>query len=520
MSARVLYLSRDSRGTRLRRVRLVGERTDLRYPEIGAVEGVPEDFPKIAAWVRANLERARTPAGIAQVVVDVDGGVCAWLSPPSAEPAVVLATARLGASDGSPAAGGALDYFAPDDSGATIQGLGQRGGEGATRLAVLGVGDVPARLLIDALDAVQVPVESVSTLWHAAARAWDPGAPRADAGILPDAGLVPDAGPVSGVLLAEPEGRLVWCWSQGGRVLCAGSVRVRTIGEGVALGEDEAARLAAEWLSWSVQLGRSPRRLVGVLPEACDGAERFGAALTKAWAGATLDVVRVTDPVGETLARLARALEDTPRTQTLTGDTSTGIPTLARRPGRTHRRMHLARAGALLAAAGCVGIGAWHLSAAATRAKAAAGEWEQRWRATVAEVSPEAARPTPGVTPLSVLEGEVRRLERSMAPVPRTDQTQPVLEELETISLVLASAGCELQQVVLDSGTRPRLVAIVRSAQQAEAILEGLRRVGGSHVTGWTLAVLDQTRGADVRIQATYTGEWVRDEPRPAGGGR
>ncbi|MDX2130862.1 MAG: hypothetical protein SFY69_02270 [Planctomycetota bacterium] len=517
MSARVLFLSRGDRGARLRAVRLTGERSDVRYPETGALEGVAEDFPPVAAWVREQLDRTRSSTGIAQLCVDVEGGVCAWLSAPSAEPAVVAASARMGSGDGAPPAGGALDYYAPDDRGATLQALGQRGGDGVSRLAVLGITDVPARLLIDALDRARVPVESVSTLWHAMARAWDPGAPR---GAERDAPLA-DPGPVCAVLVVDPEGRLLWCWSWGGRVLCAGAMRVRTSAPdgAVHLGADEASRLTAEWLSWGVQLGRVPGRVVGVLPDAAAGDEDFVRALVASWAKAPFDAVRVADPVGETLARLARALEDTPRAFALSDDPSTGLPALANRPGAAHRRMHLARAAALMVAAGGVAIGVWQLSRASEAARRAADDWKARWTALIAEVSPEAARPRPGVTPLAQLEDEVRRLERAAAPVVRTDQTQPVMQEFETISLVLASAGCDLEDLDLDSTTRVRVVTIVRSAQQAEAILEGFRRVGGSHVDNWTLQVRDVPGGAERRVRAEYRADWATPAPRSGGNG-
>lgn len=538
MSARVCFLRRSARGAALHSLRLIGETSDEAFPQSGSLRPEPADYALAARWVRERLDATRSTSSVAMLCLDVEGSVCAWAQTTSADPAVVAAGIRFGSAEGARPGGGAFDFYAPSEAESVLQPLAPLAGPG--RAAVLGVADVPGRLMVDALDREGVPVESASTLWHAMSDAWDPAAhPAAHPAPQSDhsADAATDAGPVTAIILTDAGGRLVWCWSRAGRLLVAGSMLLRKArSSGVpefrseesqpraegeqppAADQHDVSRLAAEWLSWSLQMASSPRRVLCILREA-DDAAAFGEALGRAWPGATIDVVRHEDPVGATLTRFAANLEATPRARVGASDAARGLATLGQRPARAHRRMYLWSAAALFALAGAVAIGAWQLSRAAAEARASASTWNDRWRDVIKNAYPEGLRPVPGVSPVTLLTEEITRREREMLPVERTDQTMPVLAELETISLVLTSAGCELEEIGLDSALRPYAVALVGSSQEAEEILSGLGRIGGSVVTNWTLSVTERLTGTERKVRAEYRGEWVREPAQVAGGG-
>jgi hypothetical protein len=58
------------------------------------------------------------------------------------------------------------------------------------------------------------------------------------------------------------------------------------------------------------------------------------------------------------------------------------------------------------------------------------------------------------------------------------------------------------------------VVAIVKSSEQAEDILQGLQRIGGSYAQGWTLTMRDLPGAGERRIRAEYRGEWDREAIR------
>lgn len=510
----------------LRGVRLVSQTTDESFPPDASLRGEPADFAAAALWIRERLQATRSASSIAMLCLDEDGGVCSWVTSPSTDPSVVSAAIRLGTADGARAGGGAFDFYAPSNAESSLEPLAPPTVKAkvapprAGRLPVLGIADVPARLLVDALDREGVPVEQACTLWHAMAAAWDPGAPRAGTSA---ADAPSDAGPITAIVMIDLAGRLVWCWSRGGALLVAGSLRLRARRNEqnpdepgtLDYGPEDASRLAAEWLSWSVQLARAPRRIVCVLTPS-DAAASFGESLGRVWPGAAVDAVRHEDPLGATLRRAADLIESTPRTA---APEFTALQGLSRRPGRSHRRMHHWRAVALLGFAVVLGIGAWQFQSAAAAAEDSAEDWKTRWNEVVVEAYPDMPKGLgEQASPIVQLNNEVRRLERELQPIGRTDQTMPVLQELETISLVLGSASCDLEEIALDSTLRPRVSTIVRTAEQADAILEGFRRIGGSYVTGWSVTATERPQGTEQRIRALYQGEWDRDALKTAGG--
>jgi hypothetical protein len=527
VSVRVCYISRAERGSALRSVRLLGQTSDETWPDQGVCAGLSEDYAAAAAWVRQRLDATRSATSVSVLCLDVDGSACTWLTSPSAEPAVVASVARL--AEGERA--GTFEFFAPGELSSTLQALpasplpASNGTPAPARLPVLAIQDVPGRLMVDELDARRVPVESVASLWHVLAWAWDASAAP---GVATDAAT--DAGPVTAVVLTDPDaGRLVWCWSRGGRLLVAGSQRLRVARadadgpEGqppaVRFGEPQVARLICEWLSWSVQVRAAPGRIMCVLTPGED-AGVFAEALGKAWPGAAVDAVTVDDPIGVTLRRAADRLESTPRTQVGTPEPGTGLVALSGRPGLVHRRMHRWRALALVGLAGLMGLVAWRLRLAADDARHAAEAIDSGWRSAVREIYPAALEPMPGESPLKLLDEELRRRRRDLLPPERTDEPMPILQELETITMVIGAGDFALESIDLRSvGSAPRVMVLTRTNEDAYALEEAFRRVGGSYVMNWAARFESRPEGTETRIRVTLTGEWNAAMIKAAGTG-
>jgi hypothetical protein len=515
-------------------LRLVGQASDSVLAEMSDAP-----FEDGAAWVKKELAGTRSTTSLAMLCLDVEGGVCSWLSSPSANPAVVAALARQGGSaeSGARSGGSALEFYAGDAFSSSVQALDAREGNGAgvsirkrterrklnagntQRLAVLAIEDVPARLLMDAMDRQGVPVESVASLWHIMSAAWDPGTPRPGTGES-DA-IVAESAALTAVLVVDPaSGRLLWSWSRAGRLVVAGSMRVRhgvvapdaIVEEGAALppavlyGPEEVSRLATEWLSWAVQVGQAPSRFVCILPDA-EQAGEFGRAVGTAWAGATVDVVTKDDPVGATLHRITNLLENTPLKDE--PDPRAGLVDLSRRPGRQHRRMYTWWSGAIAAGALVLTVLGWQLGRTAKDSDAAAKAWTEQGRAAIKEVFPEALVPRPGESPYKRFKDELDKQERAAKPLDHADAAMPVLEELETISLVLGNSGYAIESVDLDSKGLPRVTTVTASTRDAEDLLDALKRVSNSHVVDWTFTPSNKQEGEVTKVRATYTGRWA-----------
>lgn len=535
MSARVLYLRRGERGGLLRGVRLVGETSDESWPPHGDATGGAADVVKAAGWVRERLANTRSTSSIAMLCVDAEGTACTWLSSPTAEREVVSAVARFGASpDGSRGGGNPVDFYAPSDSEATIQAVDEDPGlkrskaalaAGAKRRAVLSVSDAPARAMIDGLDALGVPVEAAAGVAHLMAMVWDPGSKVGRASLVEGgADVATDAGPVTAILMQDGAGRLLWCWSRGGRMLACGAVRLRVgvlepalpgdARSGYVCGADEASRLATEWLAWAAQLGESPGRAVCVLPEA-DEAAAFGGALTRLLPGVAVDVAQDEDAIGTTLRRAAGLLEHTPRANAPAPSGASTLLALSARPGRRHRQMYVWRAAALTLLAGAIGLGGWRLQRQADEAKAAGNSWNSTWRDLLKSEFPDALRPRPGVSPVTALTDEVRRRQRDLVPPERTELTMPVLAEIETISMVIGHKEIQLESMDVGSTSRVTVVLVVPTLREAESIVESLKRIGGSFVGNWTPTYTEkiegfasQPGGTSKKIRVTLRGDW------------
>lgn len=558
MSVRICHLERGSRGSVIKRVRLVGQTASQVFPAEDAPSGV--DPREAARWIRESLSQLRDAGSIAMLCLDTDGSTCAWLSSPSDDPTIINVLARAGgaaaAGDDAPRGHAAFEFYAPTPGESTIEALvtpqargsaalaslrrapAAAGAEGPKRMAVLASADVPARLLIDALDDEQVPVEATGSFWHVMAMAWDPGA-KAAAAVTAGAGPI-QAQTVPGTVatvVIEPRGRLVWCWSRAGELLVGGSMRLRTGvpattaedgGEATPaaiFGADEVHRLATEWLSWSVQTGCSPSHVTCVMTaDDPQMVSEFGQALGRHWPQTTVDAVMVEDPVLATLSRVAERLEGTPRDGTEGLSARRSMVGLSTRQGRAHRRMYLWKSlaiagGALLA----VTLSA-KLRSAANAALEESGAIQAASAALVKEHFPD-ARPGPGYSLLQATTDEVARLRNLAEPPKRAEPPMPLLEELATLSMVTGDPNYSLENIDLESSSSAvlRLGVVANSLSDAEAMTEALNAIAGSAVLRWEEPASYDTTSRPGKFRINYTAKWApradKGGAKPAGGG-
>jgi hypothetical protein len=530
----VCFLGRA--GEALSSVRLVGVRTDElwqpRTSEASDGDDVQVQARTAAAWIG---ERA---GAVGLLCVDVDGSNCSWLTLSGADPAVVAATLGGREDDGS-------DWRAPDAGGASIQALAAAGSTRTRRLpagptkngskravrhvdfaghrmAVLAVPDALARIVIDELDDRGVNVENASSLWHAMTLAWDPASPML-AGAGDDGRVVGVEAPVTGIVLVDPAGRLVWAWSRAGALLAGGVVMTSTTAEGGArVGRAAVARLLADWLGWSVQLGVTPSRLVCVAPPADDATEaedslgpaEIGASLGRGWAGATVDMAVVEDPLGATLQRLA-GMDDRPL-----DDARSSLTGLNRRPRRIHRSMYLWGALAVvLLAAGLLGVGfkAWrNAGEALARGKTVRDETRE---AVLQGVPPPAnddvARAIAESNPRQYIEDRIQTHMASRSVNTGLPPVRPILSELESLSFVLLNDDIELEEIQLGDSLI-HVYVYVPATRVAEEIKESLESIAGDHCD-WKLSYTT-TRKNDLQL-VHLDGSWKVRSGAPANAG-
>jgi len=525
VSVRVCYIQRRGRGMLLSGLRLVGATTDESWSAERAADQTPADFSRAASWVREKLQGARSSDSLELLCLDPEGSAMAWMTAATGDTRVLAMLARTpqspdgAAADAPPDAVSPVAFFAPSDADSSVEPLGlapapaagKRGGKRADapppqRIAVLACADVPARLLIDALDQERVRVSGVCTFWHALAAVWT--APEQAA-----------AGQATAIVLVDNNGRLTWCWGRDGSLIAGGGARLRVARPAAGADEeettaiactpDDAARVAGEWLSWAVQLGAAPTRVVCVLPESMGGEGalspgEFCELLASRWPGAALDAAVHADPLGATLARLVTVLEKTPRQESPRAEQA--LVALANRPGATHRRMYLWSAAAIaLAGAALFAVGLALRSKAAEQAEAARA-WPERWRPIVQDVYAPALEPRGALTPADQLEDELKRRQDAVTLPEKAEHAKPVLKEFEALSLVLGAPGVKVENVTINTDGTARVVAVMPSTQQAEAMLQALQRVSGSILTDWT-ADIQPVPGSDER-RAVYIGKW------------
>ncbi len=572
MTSTVAYIERAEGGLTIRSVRLVsraGEQVWTAPPTVTG-EAASTGVVLAAEWIAGEVARANGAAGPVRLCLDLDGGRCAWLSAPSADHEIVKAAARAASmdagGDGAGAAGlGAAWSSEHGEVGVdlTVEALDENGGEGPTtktsaadadrkrRLAVLALPDAPARVLLDELDRLGLDIAMVESLWHAVARAWDPGASiaRAPRGSSPD--VIEAADPVTACVVVDPAGRLIWAWSRAGRLLAAGVQRLRTlevaraapvapiVDEGgatrrlldpeqtaparvIEITRADAGRVVSEWLAWSAQLGLVPSRVVCVGPTdaiasglaegAGDGAvdgggmAAVGQALAVRWPGAAATVVLDDDPIAATLRRAAESAGVAPpnlTSETARAHTDVGLRDLSARPGRLSRSMHWWLAGAITAAAVLVMVAAWRLDRAGREtlegAEAARGRRAELFKQHEAEFPKLATEPDP-VTRLKVALRELQKSREEITP------ERPVLAVVERV--IEAASGVQnlkLKKITVSSVAGVSFDFVAPDAEPGAVLLSALRANATPLLSGQNVQIIWEGDTATSTVPVTGT---------------
>lgn len=509
----------------LRGLRLLGPQTDDTWHAPAGAEQSRGTLTAAVSWVGDRLNGRLGGRVLDRLCLDVDGAVCAWVTANSAEHGLVRAVIE------QEAAGDADDPFAdaghahagrfpdlPGEVGYQTLRAGRGEAQGPARTPVLAVPDVAARALIDALDESGVQVGSCITLWQAMVKAWTstPGSSSER--------VVADANPaVTAVVLCTPGDRVVWAWGRSDAPVAAGAFRMRAApGSGAELplledpsGPSEAStsgfggRLAAEWLAWGVQLGVAPSRVVWVGPVESHpglGAGELAAALRRAAAGATVDVIDDDDPIGLTLRRLAERI-DAGRDRPAPDDHLVG---LSNRPGRVHRGMYRWLAIVLLAASGAIAALAHEFWNQASASNATLAQVRANQRELFEAEAPDLVN-DPAPFAIKTLQDRVAQA-RGPATV-QIPQAKPVVHELETLAFVLGNPDYELQEI--DVGPLSITFRVkVDDTKAYEQLQQSLLGIGGS-IINWTPLNYRQQGG---RVEVTGNGTWPQRGRAPGGG--
>lgn len=517
----------------------------------------------VCAWLSApGPERSVIEASIAQAAQDAGTGdgaglgagrLLAMASPSgamglSAMPDIsvqALANEEEELERAETAAGGAA-------SATKTKAVASRRGKVTTldkkqRYAVLAVADAPARVLLDELDQLGIEVEGVCSLWHAMARAW--GESVAANGAARGTGdLLEQGGDARAIVLCEPGGRVVWSWSAGGELLAGGTIRLaqtsRPGGEVAPeplvdgatrrLQEDagppslhftraEAGRLVMDWLAWSVQLGRSPRRVVCLATPtltdgSVEGAGVLGRTLAAQWGGATVDAGTYDDPVAATLSRLAGlGTDDHPAPNLPASSTSSrsALVPLCERPGRADRAMYRWAAGGVLLGAAAVGALGWQLGQAAGAARGEASvasaqrvEELRKLEAIIPNLSTDR-------TPVDTLETKVSQLREQGKQI---KAPRPVIQEIVRLLKSLENAeGVKLNEFECNAMFNAKADLLVPNAETGPRVLESIRSIPGT--LNWQ-GTVPASFGPATQRRYLLMGLWPTEERTPPGGGR
>jgi len=517
----VCYLERAGGGVIITGIRMVGDGDDHQWrPEQDEPDAL-ESARSGARWVADRLSEESGPLRLDALCVDVAGAVCAWVTAPSDDPVLVGAALRQRGGGFGDATDHQDDSIEPwhspgliDDTSIQALGNGRPSDQdhAGRRLAAMVVPDAAPRVFLDALDDAGIQTTRVLSLWQAMALVWDPGAddsqsPGADRVVATDA-------PLTGVVIFDPRGRMVWSWSGAGRLLAGGSMRVRIAGDPEANGrarpivtEHDLGRLVAEWLSWSAQLGVAPVRIVALGPIADAGEDSLaaadvGATLGGRWPGASVDLIVDEDPIGATLARLSGTGRSMLARQQMAD--------LTRRPGRIHRAMY--RWSAL-----AITIGAILLSVAASREFGAAGRAraeQRRLRSDliqrIREASTEAAlSPFPEIE----LQKQIDALKPRETTPDGFARAKPMLEELESLSFVLDREDVMVVNLIMHPAT-VTLDLVVPDTRTGEEFYDSLQGIAGHvHWSGMNYQG-DAPRGFGENMRKfQYVGDWVDSAP-------
>lgn len=552
MTARICYLIRTDRGARLLGVRIA----DAHGDEIWHAPSEADQrdvVVRASEWIADQL--VNSGKRIDRLCLDVDGAVCSWLHATSADPKLVRALIEgarpvddaFGEDAGEapmrfpdlPGEVGFQPLATPPASSGGITLLPQPKSqpvEHVSRFGVVATPDIPARLLIDELDRKGIEVGSVVSLWHVGSRVWDPKAPTPGSGLpngsasSPSSNIVGDSAHESctAVVLIDPLGRLVWAWSLRGELLSAGSLRLpsrklkdadhehaepedapRLKGEvfAASLGENAIGRLSAEWLGWGAQLGLVPERVTVIATATAFKAEEsidaaaLGTAIRRALPSSSVDLIDDEDPVGLTLRRFAERIDRGKEPKTADGARE-ALLELNNRAGKSHRGMYRWVALALVVASVlliAVSIKLRSVAKDVTNQEAAV---RVQKREILVKIDPILETdPLPEIR-LAQIVGE---LQGKVAPAGAVPPPLPILQEFETMSLLLGDPAYEIRQIRF-SEVAAQAVVIVEGTSEYEFLREGLRRIAGSRVE-WNEPSRAERNG---KVEVKLIGVWPR----------
>jgi hypothetical protein len=279
----------------------------------------------------------------------------------------------------------------------------------------------------------------------------------------------------------------------------------------VVFGADEVNRLVAEWLSWSMQTGLSPSHVTCVMTEHDpEMVAEFGQALGRLWPNTTIDAVMMADPIAATLSRAAERLESTPREAAASLTPRSSLVGLSTRHGRAHRQMYVWGSLAVAGAAVIATSISLRLQNLATQARGEAATVAGESDKLVKEHFPDARR-GPGYSLLQATTDEVLRLRNLAEPPKRAEPPMPLLEELETISMVTGNANYALETIDLESSSSAilKLGIVANSLSEAEAMTEALNSIAGSGVLRWEEPSQYDTNSRPGKFRINYTARWA-----------
>lgn len=512
MSERLCYIRRTDRGATLRGLRLMGGHTDDTWEAspIADPEMVVGSIEDATQWIRERLSSSSI-RDLDALVLDPDGAVCTWVKPEDADATMLDAAISDGPIEHDP------DELEPVAQNAVSERLPRLPREldfeplspdqtsTGARAAVIAVPDIPGRLFKDALDAMGIRPKRFTTIWHALALAWDPGVGGGHSAQR----IVSSDAPVSSVIAIDPiDARLIWTWSREGELICAGGMRLRRVHSEheprVMVRRSDIARLCADWLGWSSQLGVSPSRIIvlgepartdtpGDTPSEEQPLDpgQMGAALTQRWPDATLELIGEPDPIGATLRQIAQR-EQSSRLGSISG--------LESRPTRAHRSMFRWAGLALTTAAVVVLLVGYQLMSRTNAIRTETRAINTQRTTTLSDFNPNLVMSAIPTNDLEAIRNQIANASGPIAiPAPK-----PIIQALETVSFVIGAPGIEIDKVTINTRTVTLLLR-VDNISQAEQINSNLRSINDD-LLAWSSSMSPQNRGE--KIQVTYIAQW------------
>jgi hypothetical protein len=455
----------------------------------------------LAEWIKTQVAGSLdTPELI--IITDSQGANCQWISSPSNQPAAIAAAirdARSATMDDEPSTNLAWLGDVTPGYDASVEGLSDvsvsdaksadkpAALSGRMRLALISQPDADVRVLLDLLDAKRVVVRRVTSLWHVASLVTSSDA--SDAASSSDRIVVDAAGSVTATVIVEESGLVTWAWGSKGLLLAGGTQRLPrqalatatvaasplrlTSGMESRSSEREVerivthiekadiGRLIASWMSWSLQLGVAPERIVCLGPDdlACDGdglelagyrgLGAMAAGLGKRWPGATVNVLPKDDPIEDLLSKLVD-VENRVSSRAIAAavDPRLSLQSLSSRPAAASRAVYHWMGIAMLIGAAAIGALGWRLHGSAKTLKASTVDLVTEKDAVLKSL-PEMKFPDTA-DPLAIINGRRAELLKTAAELRAED---PILAEAERFFNAIAGIpDLTLQKLDMRSG--------------------------------------------------------------------